>query len=132
MFAVVLLTFLIGFIAIRTRFTSIRLRQINIGYFKLMQAKISREVPERVIVTSRCFNNMFEIPVLFYAAGITGMALDQITPFSVIVAWLFVLSRCIHTWIHLTYNNLKHRMHAFWIGMALVLALWIEQVLISL
>ena len=131
MFALVILTFIIAGLALKARFSSVKLRKIDLGFYRLMQAQVSQQIPERVTVTTRAFNNMFEIPVLFYTAGIAGLALDQVTGTSLVLAWLFVLSRCVHTWIHLTYNNVLHRMNAFWVGMVLVLALWIEQVLIA-
>lgn len=132
MFALVLLTFVIAAFALKARFASVKLRQVGIGYFRLMQAEVSKPVPERVIVTTRCYNNMFEVPVLFYTAGTASLALDQVTTFSLVLAWAFVLSRCVHAWIHLTYNNVLHRMNAFWVGKVLVLALWIEQALQAL
>ena len=93
-----------------------------------MQTKVTQSVPERVIVTTRAFNNMFEIPVLFYVAGTLSLALNQVSIFSFILAWGFVFSRVIHTWIHLSYNHVLHRMNAYWVGLVLVLILWMEQV----
>lgn len=132
MFALVLLTFAIAIVALKARFASVKLRKIDIGYFRLMQAEVSQKVPERVTVTTRAFNNMFEIPLLFYVACLASLAMEQVTSFSLITAWSFVLSRYIHTWIHLTYNNVLHRMNAFWVGMVLVLALWIEQLFLAI
>jgi len=132
MFAMVLLTFIVAVIAIRARVASVRLKQINLGYYRLMQAEVSGQVPERVQVTTRCFNNLFEVPILFYVACIAGLALGHISAFTLIIAWLFVISRIVHTWIHLTYNTVLHRMPAFWLGLILVLVLWIEQVLMVL
>ena len=132
MFATVLLTFIIGFAAMRARIASVRMKEINIGYYRLMQAQVKQNIPERVTVTTRSFNNMFEIPVLFYIAGTLSLALDQVTTFSLIIAWGFVLSRIFHTWIHLSYNNILHRMKAYWIGLILVFILWIEQVYLTM
>jgi len=131
MFAMVILTFIMAAIAMRARITSVKLRKIDLGYYRLMQAQVSQQVPERVTVTTRAFNNMFEIPVLFYVVCLASLALEQVTSFSIIIAWSFVVSRYIHTWIHLTYNNVLHRMNAFWAGMILVLALWIEQLILA-
>jgi len=132
MFTMILLTFIIGFAAMRARVASVRMKQIKIGYYRLMQTEVTQNVPERVTITTRSFNNMFEIPVLFYVAGTISLALDHVTTFSLIIAWLFVLSRLFHTWIHLSYNNILHRMNAYWIGLMLVLTLWIEQVYLTM
>ncbi len=132
MFVLVLLTFIIAFIALHARIDSVRLRQIEFGFFRLMLTDNNQKVPERVTITTRAFNNMFEIPILFHVGAVMSLALDQVTNFSLMVAWLFVLSRISHSWIHLTYNNVIHRMYAFWAGMVLVLVLWLEQLFLSL
>lgn len=131
-FAMVLLTFIVAIVAIRARVASVRLRQVKLGYFRLMQADVSQQLPERVVVTTRCFNNLFEVPVLFYVVCVTSLALGHVSAFTHIIAWAFVISRYLHTWIHLTYNHVFHRMFAFWTGLILVMALWIEQVLMTL
>lgn len=132
MFAMVLLTLVVGTTALRARVASVKTREIDLGYFKLMQSRVDREVPERITVTTRAFNNMFEIPVLFYVVATVALAMDQVTPFTLFVAWGFVLSRCVHSWIHLTYNHILHRMNAYWVGIVLVVALWIEQAILAL
>lgn len=131
LFAMVLLTLTTGMLALRARIASVRTRQIDIGFFRLMQARIDQSVPERVVATTRCFNNMFEVPALFYAVGILAIATDRATPFTVVAAWLFVGCRAAQAWIHLTGNAIRARMIAFLLGIVLVLALWIEQLLLA-
>ena len=131
MFAMVLFTLVIGIIALKTRIASVKAREISPAYFQLMQGKSEKPIPERVQVTTRALNNQFEVPVLFYVIATVSLALDQVTTLSIAAAWLFILSRVVHSWIHLTYNNVLHRMAAFWVGLLLVLTLWIEQVILS-
>jgi len=122
-FCVVLLTFVIGIITVTLRFKSVMSGQVKIKYYRTMQGE---EVPEIITKTSRCFNNMFEIPVLFYVVCILFIAINIESTTAVITAWLFVLSRIVHTVVHLTYNNVLHRMTVYWIGALLVLALWVQ------
>jgi hypothetical protein len=42
------------------------------------------------------------------------------------------MSRIVHTWIHLSYNNILHRMNAYWLGLILVFMLWMEQVFLTM
>jgi hypothetical protein len=128
----VLLTLGVGIIAVRARFASVKSGQLDPRYFRNMHALEGTVVPERVVITSRCFNNQFEVPVLFYTGGVAALALDQVSIYSLALAGGFIFSRCVHAWIHLTYNKVLHRMNAFWVGIVLLLALWIEQVLNSL
>ena len=88
MFTMILLTFIIGFAAMRARVASVRMKQIKIGYYRLMQTEVTQNVPERVTITTRSFNNMFEIPVLFYVAGTISLALDHVTTFSLLPGYL--------------------------------------------
>ncbi|MGA0933746.1 MAG: MAPEG family protein [Pseudohongiellaceae bacterium] len=126
LFAMVLLTLTVGILALKARYASVKNRELELGYFRDMQASIGKAVPERVQITSRCYNNQFEIPVLFYAAGICAIAMSVETWLTILTAWLFVGTRVVHAWIHLTYNHVLHRMRAFWAGILFVLVLWGE------
>lgn len=117
----ILLTFIVGLIAVNVRFASVRSGDVSIRYYKLMQGQ---EVPDTVIKTTRCFNNMFEIPVLFYVACTLYISLGIESLLGLVFAWLFVAIRHMHVYIHLTYNNILHRMAAFWVGFVCVLVLW--------
>ena len=125
MFAMVLLTLIIGIIALKSRFSSVKNREISPRYFLTMKAQEGDSVPEFVHKTTRVFNNQFEVPVLFYVAGTLAVAMGVETSAAVITAWIFVASRVAHACIYLTYNHLLHRMGVFWVGVIAVLTLWI-------
>ena len=122
----VLLTFTVGLVAAGARYSGVRSGVVKYKYFKLMQGQ---EVPERVTVTTRCFNNMFEVPVLFYVACTLFISLGVEGLPGLALAWLFVALRYLHAFIHLTYNNFFHRMLAFWAAFMCALLLWANLVL---
>jgi hypothetical protein len=122
----VLLTFIVGLVAARTRFAGVQSGEVKIKYFKLMQGQ---DVPDRVTVTTRSFNNMFEVPVLFYVACTLYISLGDEGLLGPLLAWLFVALRYVHAYIHLTYNHFLHRMLAFWASFICVLLLWMNLVL---
>jgi len=126
MFAMVLLTTAVGVVAVVCRFRSVMNGSVKIKYYRLMQGD---NVPEMVIRTSRCFNNMFEIPVLFYAVSVLFVSLNVHSSMALVFAWGFVGSRCVHAFIHLTYNNVVHRMLAFWLAFMFMLAMWVTLLL---
>lgn len=126
MVMMVLLTFIVGLVAARTRFAGVRSGEVKLRYFKLMQGQ---DVPERVTVTSRSFNNMFEVPVLFYVACTLYISLGVVGSSGPVLAWLFVALRYVHASIHLTYNGFLHRMLSFWASFVCVLLLWMNLVL---
>ncbi len=82
------------------------------------------DVPEAVIKTTRCYANLFEVPVLFYIVAILIITQGvQSTPF-VLLAFGFVLSRVAQAWIHITYNHVPHRMLAFGASVTCIVSLW--------
>jgi len=121
MFCIVLLTFAIGIYTLVLRIRSVSGGEVKIKYYRTMQGQ---DIPENVIKSTRCFNNMFEMPVLFYAACILWIVYGLQSTFAVYMAWLYVLTRIIHTIIHLTYNNVLHRMIMFLINSFIVLIIW--------
>ena len=126
MVLMVLLTFVVGLVAAWARFVGVRSGEVKYKYFKLMQGQ---EVPERVTVTTRCFNNMFEVPVLFYVACALHISLGVEGLPGLVFAWLFVALRYLQACVHLTYNHFLHRMLAFWMSFICVLLLWMNLIL---
>ena len=126
MASMVLLTFVVGLVAARARFAGVRSGEIRLKYFKLMQGQ---DVPDRVTVTTRCFNNMFEVPVLFYVACTLSISLGVEGLSGLVLAWLFVALRYAQALIHLTSNHFFHRMLAFWAAFVCVVLLWMNLVL---
>jgi Uncharacterized protein conserved in bacteria len=129
MFSVSILTILVGLIAVKARITSVKRGQVTVDYFKLMQGQ---EIPEIVTKTTRCFNNLFEIPVLFYIVCTLYIALGIESYVAVVIAWLFVMLRCAQAYIHITYNHVRHRMLMFGASVLCVFLLWVNLVVLKI
>lgn len=71
------------------------------------------------------YSNLFELPVLFYVGTLLALVTGTTGTILVTLAWLFAISRIIHSLIHLTYNTVMHRFSAFVAGFALMIAFWI-------
>ena len=123
MILMVLLTFIVGLITMKYRIASVKSGAVSLKYFKLMEGE---EVPEIITKTTRCFNNMFEVPVLFYAGCTLYISLGIDSQVGLVFAWIFVLMRYIQAYVHLTYNHLIHRMLSFWIAFLSTIGLWIN------
>ena len=128
MFAMVMLTTVVGICALITRVRSVRSGTVKARSYKLMNAA---DYPDSVLQTTRNFNNQFEVPVLFYVACVAYMAMGVDSLFALVSAWAFVVFRVVHAYIHITYNHLLHRMTVFWLAIFAVLALWINLVLLT-
>jgi len=72
------------------------------------------------------FENLFEVPVLFFVAAII-IHVNGLTDTSYVVqAWVFVALRAAHSLIHCTYNRILHRFVAYATGTILLGAIWIR------
>ena len=120
MLIVVALTFLAFFRMAAARFAIA-------GSFDMNFYRVHQGTPEpaSAAVTVRHYGNLFELPVLFYAACLTAYLLDAVGPWSLRLAWAFVVLRLVQSAVHLTYNNPMHRGVAFILSMFVLLALWV-------
>lgn len=120
LFAMTLLIVAIGVLAVTTRVKAVRSKQVHVKAFRVMDG----DFPESVVRTTRLYNNQFELPVLFFVAGVLYIALGQNHVLGAGLAWAFVTSRIVHAGIQLMHNNVLHRMLAFWVGVIIVIAMW--------
>ncbi len=125
LFAQVLLTLTVMVIMGRRRFAAARQKQIKMQQFNTMDLG---DAPEQVQVAGRNFINQFEIPVLFYVASLAALATNSVGYLFVGFAWLFIVTRVIHTIIHLTSNHLRSRYLTFLAGCIVVLLMWLTLV----
>ncbi|WP_413582419.1 MAPEG family protein [Bdellovibrio sp. HCB288] len=111
----VLLKVLIG------RYSAVRSGTTRLSFFKTFQG----QEPEESVQAVRHFANLFEAPVLFYVACLLGMILPvQGFPF-VVCAWMYVIARTLHAFIHLGKNDVLKRMRAYVLGWLMLIAMWI-------
>jgi hypothetical protein len=81
--------------------------------------------PEDSRLVANAYENQFEMPVLFFVAALLALHFGA-TLIEAILAWVFVVSRYVHTFIHLTSNHVVRRFFMFAIGTLVVLVFWIE------
>lgn len=82
--------------------------------------------PEPTAISARHYANMFESPVLFYAAVVSAFVLEAVGESLYFTAWTYALARLAQSTIHLTYNNVRHRALAFVVGWCALAALWLQ------
>ncbi len=70
------------------------------------------------------YRNLFEMPVLFYVALVVAFVTSQVSPLVLGLAWGYVAFRMLHSYIHCTYNRVKHRFYAFLTSNVLLWILW--------
>ncbi|MBI3899671.1 MAG: MAPEG family protein [Gammaproteobacteria bacterium] len=78
----------------------------------------------QVVKTTRHFANLFEMPVLFYLACVLCLVVGLTSGALVVLSWLYVIFRILHATIHLTYNNVRHRLAAFVASNICLIGIW--------
>ena len=71
------------------------------------------------------FRNLFETPVLFYIAVVMLYVTALSNLVALVLAWAYVLARCVHSFIHCTSNIVMRRFYAFATSCVLLLLLWL-------
>jgi len=72
------------------------------------------------------YANLFESPVLFYTAILLTLILMVQDNILVVLAWSYVASRYLHSFIHVTYNRVMHRFSVFIFSSFVLLAIWVR------
>jgi hypothetical protein len=131
-FPMALYVFYIWCIAVfmfRTRVQAIKSGQVTAKYFK---AFVGDPPPDRAVLVGRHYDNQFQLPLLFFICGTIHIAMDMVNPMTLILAWVFVISRGFHSWIHLGTNKIQKRAFAFAVGWAVILLMWAQLVYFAL
>lgn len=115
------LTIIVVFRLAFLRLTAIRRGDINPGFFSLYRGD---EEPEKLAVHSRHVTNLYEAPLLFYVVSIIAFVTDQGGSVLLSLAWAYVALRFVHSYIHLTSNNILHRFRAFGASLLVLGIIW--------
>jgi hypothetical protein len=103
--------------------TVARTRAVKSGQIDYSCFVLGREEPLEVARITRNLGNQFELPVIFYALVVLLVALGRVTWFDVVVAWVFVAGRVIHTLVQTLTDNVVLRGRVFVISFMAVVAL---------
>jgi hypothetical protein len=94
------------------RIKAVRGREVRFSQFKLQVG-----MPEKIQQVSNNVNNLFQVPILFFIACIFLFSMDKVSPFYLFLSWGFVLLRIIHSWVHITENDVNLRFFSFALGL---------------
>ncbi|MCB1049273.1 MAG: MAPEG family protein [Acidobacteria bacterium] len=120
MMAMVFWTFIMLVTIFLNRVRSVRTGRVPARYFKTLQG----EAPDDIVKGTRHFANLFEMPVLFYAACLFSLQMEMHSRLLFGLAWLFVACRIAHSLIHLGYNKVTHRLAIFFLSNIALFAIW--------
>ena len=84
----------------------------------------SAAVPPDVSIPNRNYMNLLEAPTLFFPVCLMFYVTNRVGLAVLVVAWVYVALRAVHTLIHVSYNNVRHRLIVFAASNLVLGALW--------
>jgi len=105
------------------RFNAARKKQVVADDFKHGE---SANVPPAVSIPNRNYMNLLELPVLFYMVCLAIFVTQAVTMPVLACAWAYVALRALHSFVHLTHNNVFHRLTFFALSNVALIALWVQ------
>jgi hypothetical protein len=125
MIALAGLTFVVLLLIPFARFRAAGRGQVTARDFKYGE---SGNVPGEVGIPNRNLMNLLELPVLFYVVCLAFYVTATVDARAVYLAWGYVALRAAHSLVHLTYNNVFHRLVAYAASTVVLVSLWIRWV----
>lgn len=121
--ALVSLTALVWCLMVARRNLAVIRGNVAVRYFQAYTSDAPAEWVER---PARAYMNLLELPVLFYVACALMLATGKFDGVQIALAWVFVLIRCIHAFIHIGFNYVPLRFTAFFAGSVTLGVLWVR------
>jgi hypothetical protein len=121
LFVEVLLTFVVGFWLAGLRVSGVRRGEVNPRDIALGEPNW----PKRTLQVRNSYHNQFELPLLFYLLTMLSIMTRHADFLFVVLAWVFVLSRLAHAYVHVTDNHLGRRGALFGIGAVVLAIMWV-------
>ena len=105
-------------------------RDVRLSQFRIYEG----EFPDRLWSARQHYQNMFEIPILFYLLCLLNIFFNNYTQFDIILAWGFVMFRIIHFFVRIQNQkniNIFPRTLVFIISLILLSIGWINFIINS-
>jgi len=121
MVALVAWTAGVGYLAVKRRIAEIRTKQIP-----LQSIARPRDIASALNDTQATdnFNNLLQVPLLFYVWCLSITQLNGDHWLAVIFAWVYVGARIWHSVIQITHNQVLQRFKVWMLGNMILLVLW--------
>ena len=105
-------------------------KDVQLSQFRIYEG----EFPDRLRSARQHYQNMFEIPILFYLLCLLNIFFNNYTQFDIILAWGFVMFRIIHFFVRIQNQkniNIFPRTLVFIISLILLSIGWINFIINS-
>ncbi|SFO55197.1 hypothetical protein SAMN03159463_02225 [Mesorhizobium sp. NFR06] len=120
MLAHVLLVYIVYLVMLKRRYLAVRS-----GEAKISQYKVRSTEPGTSVTVANNLINQFELPVLFHVLCLALFVTNGVNYLTLVLMWLFIVTRYVHAFVHLNRNHVLHRSRAFFLGAGILLVAWI-------
>lgn len=101
-----------------------RVAMVKQGKARVEQFRENRDEPTESLVVRNNLANQFELPVLFHVCCLALYFVEADNLPMIALAWIFVVSRYAHSFVHVTKNRLSRRQPAFMVGFITLGLMW--------
>ena len=102
----------------------VRIKAVKGREIKFSQFKLQEGMPEKIQQVSNNVNNLFQVPLLFFIGCLFLLVLDKVTPLNLFLSWGFVLLRIVHSWVHISENDVNLRFFSFALGVIFLIIIY--------
>ena len=121
--ALVALTFAVWILLYVRRAGAMRAHRVSPERFKTRSTRVPLE--EQASASDN-FQNLLELPMLFYVLVLALHATQRVDSVYLALAWGFVGLRGVHSLVHVSYNRVMHRFSAYFLAGVLLWAAWLR------
>ena len=107
-----------------TRMGQGRVRAVRSGQVKRADIDTKSVYSEAVQKFANNYISQFELPVLFYVVVAFALATELIDTTFIGLAWAFVGSRLVHSFVHTGSNRIATRFKVFVAGLVFLVGMW--------
>lgn len=119
--ALAFFTLAVGLRMLQWRIHAVKQDGLKPTYFRLNR---DGEPPDYLVQVSQHYQNLFELPVLFYVICLFIYVTNRVDSAFVLLAWLYVATRIAHAIIHMGRNRLLPRRNVFLLSTLVLYTLW--------
>ncbi len=123
MLAMFVLTAIVWLLMVVFRFGAVLKGAASIKYFRDYKTEPPDEWIERA---ARTFNNLMQVPALFYVTALLMMIIPWVDRAQINLAWIFVATRLLHTIIYIGLNSVPIRFAAWAVGCITLAVMWMR------
>jgi len=121
LFVEVILTFVLLFWSAPLRASALRSGAARPEHIALREPNW----PKQATQVANAYANQLELPALFYVLTILAYVTHKAGILFVVLAWIFVIFRLLHAFVHVTSNNVSVRGPLFGMSAVVLAVMWI-------